>query len=118
MLVLDVETTISNKGNAHDKLNKLVCFSYLTSTECSACPWDVQGSILCQSLIDVCSLIVGFNFKFDALWLSKSGISFQGKKVWDVQIAEFILSRQTNRFPSLNETCIKYGHPTKRDAVK
>jgi len=59
-----------------------------------------------------------FNFKFDLHWLIKEGVSFTGKKVWDVQIAEFIISHQTNRFPSLNDTCIKYGIPVKEDVVK
>ncbi|MFZ2190070.1 MAG: DNA polymerase, partial [Candidatus Magasanikiibacteriota bacterium] len=40
------------------------------------------------------------------------------KQIWDVQIAEFILSNQTNRFPSLDGTCEKYGLDKKLDIVK
>jgi len=118
MIAIDCETTISNKGSPYDSTNSLVCFSWYKPNNGGARKWGDSGLEYCQHLVSSCSTVVGFNFKFDAHWLTKSGISFQGKKIWDVQIAEFILSRQTNRFPSLNETCIKYGHPTKRDVVK
>ena len=118
MLVLDVETTTSNKGSPYDSKNHLVCFSWYQPVSGGAKQWSDDAAYLCKSLIDGAKLLIGFNFKFDVHWLTNAGISFQGKKIWDVQIAEFILSRQTNRFPSLNETCIKYGHPTKRDVVK
>lgn len=65
------------------------------------------------------TLVVGFNFKFDLHWLIKSGVyQLRDKHIWDVQIAEFILSHQTNRFPSLNETCERYGFESKLDIVK
>ena len=118
ILTLDVETTISNKGNPYDSTNRLVCYSYHCVDECSAVQWTNRTPTKLLNLLGWADLVLGFNFKFDAHWLTRHGISFQDKKIWDVQIAEFILSRQTNRFPSLNETCIKYGHPTKRDAVK
>jgi DNA polymerase I-like protein with 3'-5' exonuclease and polymerase domains len=63
-------------------------------------------------------VIVGFNFKFDYHWLAKEGIDLSKSVIWDVQIAEFILSNQTNRFPSLNATCERYGIPLKKDVVK
>jgi DNA polymerase I len=71
-----------------------------------------------QYTVEQHDLIVGFNFKFDYHWLSKNGVELTGKAIWDVQIAEFILSNQTQKFPSLNETCLKYGIPTKLDIVK
>lgn len=117
-LALDVETTISNKGNPFDLSNRLVCFSWADGNNAGAQQWGTDSTRACQSYIDDADLVVGFNFKFDAHWLTKNGVSLQGKRIWDVQLAEFILSKQQNRFPSLNETCIKYGHPTKRDIVK
>ena len=118
ILAMDTETTTWNKGNPYDSRNSLVCFSFYKPLLSGARLWRDSGLEYCQHLVSSHSLLVGFNFKFDAHWLTNSGISFQGTKVWDVQIAEFILSRQTNRFPSLNETCIKYGYPTKRDVVR
>ena len=62
--------------------------------------------------------VVGFNFKFDLHWFKKLGVTFDPKKLWDVQIAEFILSHQTSRFPSLEETAQKYGFGGKLDVIK
>ena len=114
-LAVDVETTIHNKGNPYDSRNYLVCFSWASSAGYGALPAvDLQSL---QASIDCYELIVGFNFKFDAHWLIKEGVDLN-KPIWDVQIAEFILSHQTNRFPSLNDTCVKYGIPVKLDVVK
>lgn len=63
-------------------------------------------------------LVVGANFKHDVGVLRKVGVDFSGVKVWDVQLAEFLLSRQTHKFPSLNLICEKYGIPKKLDVVK
>ena len=116
ILALDTETTTHNKGNCYDSRNKLVCYSYASRLGSGAHPWNTSTKDDLQTDIDYSDLVVGFNFKFDAHWLSKYGVKFN--KVWDVQIAEFILSCQTNRFPSLNDTCIKYGIPVKEDIVK
>ncbi|CAB4131037.1 DNA-directed DNA polymerase, family A, palm domain containing protein [uncultured Caudovirales phage] len=117
ILALDTETTIWNKGNPYDKRNRLVCWSY--SGYCGS------GAELFNSLHNLvpmladCDLVVGFNFKFDLAWFLKCKVDqLRDKHIWDVQIAEFILSHQTNRFPSLNETCERYGLETKLDVVK
>jgi len=78
----------------------------------------IDVSILVFDLLPKFDVVVGFNFKFDLAWLKKRGVDFSGVKIWDVQLAEFIISNQTNRFPSLNDTCIKYGIPVKEDVVK
>lgn len=72
---------------------------------------------ICQNLINDANLVVGFNFKFDYHWLAKEGVDLSTANIWDVQIAEFILSNQTIRFPSLNDTCERYGIPKKLDVV-
>jgi DNA polymerase I len=119
ILALDTETTTSNKGNPYDSTNKLVCYSGCSHNNI---PWAEKWSLesveyLNGYLLDI-DLIIGFNFKFDAHWLIKEGVDLSKTKIWDVQIAEFILSCQTNRFPSLNETCLKYGISVKEDIVK
>jgi DNA polymerase I-like protein with 3'-5' exonuclease and polymerase domains len=118
ILALDTETTTYNKGSPHDPRNKLVCFSFALQSTYDAAIWDDQGRLDAQEMVNAADLIVGFNFKFDAHWIIKEGIDLSKVKIWDVQIAEFILSCQTNRFPSLNDTCIKYGIPVKEDVVK
>lgn len=115
-LALDTEATIHNKGNPYDSRNKLVCFSLADESGYSAHKWIGPTKAGLQNRIEEASLIVGFNFKYDWHWLAKKGISID-KPIWDVQLAEFILSKQTNRFPSLNQTCERYGIPTKLDVV-
>lgn len=117
LLTLDVETSTHNKGNCYDSRNSLVCCSGIASDSTAFCvPTSTISTV--QGDIDKASLIIGFNFKFDLAWLKKAQLSFSGKQIWDVQIAEFILSNQTERLPSLNATCIKYSLDTKLDVVK
>lgn len=121
LIALDTETTTSNKGHPYDSTNKMVCWSWAINDDLAI----VDGAMLTKDLkyltdglLPYRKIVVGFNFKFDLHWLNKYGVSFDGKEIWDVQIAEFILGNQTNPYPSLNDTCIKYGIPTKEDVVK
>lgn len=117
VLCLDTETKTFNKGNPFDSRNNLVCYSFATESSSGAERWD-EHNTLSSRLIPI-GLVVGFNFKFDLHWLIKNKVyQLRQKQIWDVQIAEFILSNQTLRFPSLNETCEKYGIPLKKDVVK
>jgi len=118
ILALDTETTTYNKGQPFDSRNKLVCFSMAEEQHYGAYLWEKQAKYQAQKWIDDANLIVGFHFKFDYHWLAKEGVNLSGKNIWDVQIAEFILSNQTHKFPSLNETCERYGIPVKLDVVK
>lgn len=117
LLALDVETTTHNKGHPYDARNKLVCWSYATDTYSGT--WSANDLHLIEPMLAAETLVVGFNFKFDLHWLIKNEVyQLRDKHIWDVQIAEFILSHQTNRFPSLNETCERYGFESKLDIVK
>jgi DNA polymerase I-like protein with 3'-5' exonuclease and polymerase domains len=119
-LILDVETTISNKGNPFDQTNKLVCVGV---------KWNIKGNSWkstifydnfdsLQEIINRADLIVGFNIKFDLHWLRRIGIDISKIKVWDCQLAEFILSNQQNKYPSLDGAAEKYGFDKKLDIVK
>ena len=117
ILALDTETTTFNKGNPYDQRNRLVCISFARDDRSGAVHLDDLGIVIRD--VETVDLLVGFNFKFDLAWLLKVGVyQLSSKQIWDVQIAEFILSNQTNRFPSLNETCERYGLETKLDVVK
>jgi DNA polymerase I-like protein with 3'-5' exonuclease and polymerase domains len=118
ILALDTESTTFNKGTPYDSRNKLVCYSFATPDDATALQWDEKQVKNCQALINCSDLIVGFNFKYDYHVLGKRGIDLTKKTIWDVQLAEFILSNQTQKFPSLNDTCIKYGISQKLDVVK
>lgn len=118
-LVLDVETTISNKGNPFDQTNKL-CYvgisSGLYDIEYSHDPYVPKLHEI-QQKIDESDILIGFNIKFDLHWIRRYGITFSSKRIWDCQLVHFILTGQTESYPSLNGVCAHYGLGTKLDVV-
>ena len=121
-LILDVETTISNKGNPFDETNKL-CYVGLLDTSHSlfSIEYDDQPYKKhleeIQSRINDAEILVGFNIKFDLHWLRKYGINFVGKRVWDCQLVHFILTGQQYPYPSLNSVSAYYDLGSKLDVV-
>ena len=121
-LVLDVETTISNKGNPFDETNKLCYVGLLGSTprtisiEYGDEPYRHKLDEI-QKEIDESEILVGFNIKFDLHWLRKYGINFVGKRVWDCQLVHFILTGQQYPYPSLNSVSAYYDLGSKLDVV-
>lgn len=114
---LDVETTIYNKGDPFDQRNKLVLGGWGTTSSCVYFDNDKDQSI--TQLLAGASLVIGFNFKFDLHWLRNIGVTIPIRlPVWDCQLAEFILSNQTWKYPSLEESCTKRGLGHKIDVVK
>ena len=122
-LVLDVETTISNKGNPFDQTNKL-CYvgikgeriSDLFDIEYSVYPYVPELEKI-QLLIDQSDTLIGFNIKFDLHWIRRYGINFSNKRIWDCQLVHFILTGQTESYPSLNGVAAHYGLGIKLDVV-
>lgn len=119
-LILDVETTTSNKGNPFDRTNKLIQIGFKTLHE-PACVLDFRDGFNVEEIqktIDDARRIIGFNLKFDLHWLRRLGINIEHISVWDCQLAEFILEKQTNPYNSLNDALTKYQFPLKLDTVK
>jgi DNA polymerase I-like protein with 3'-5' exonuclease and polymerase domains len=122
-LILDVETTISNKGNPFDERNKL-CYvglysnntHYLYDIDYSGSP-NRSGLDAIQGLIDSHDIIVGFNLKFDLHWIRRYGINIVGKRVWDCQLVHFILNGQTTPYPSLDGVAAHYDLGSKLDVI-
>lgn len=121
-LILDVETTISNKGNPFDETNKLCYVGVLDdkphtfSIEYDDQPYRNNLDVV-QKHIDDCDTIVGFNIKFDLHWIRKYGINIVGKRVWDCQLVHFILTGQQNPYPSLNGVAAYYDLGSKLDVI-
>ena len=121
-LILDVETTISNKGNPFDETNKL-CYIGLLGSTCRTISIEYDSEPYRHKLqevqeeIDKAEILVGFNIKFDLHWLRKYGINFVGKRVWDCQLVHFILTGQQNPYPSLNSVASYYDLGSKLDVV-
>lgn len=119
--IFDVETTISNKGNPFDQTNKL-CYAgfktgnqtHLFDVEYSDSPCDVDSI---QDILRNSVLLVGFNIKFDLHWIKKYGLSFDTCRIWDCQLVHFILTGQTESYPSLNDVAAYYNLGTKLDVV-
>ena len=121
-LVIDVETTISNKGNPFDETNKLCYIGLLNSTshiiniEYDNEPYGDKLNEV-QKEIDNSEILVGFNIKFDLHWIRKYRINFMDKRIWDCQLVHFILTGQQNPYPSLNSVAEYYGLGSKLDVV-
>jgi DNA polymerase I-like protein with 3'-5' exonuclease and polymerase domains len=118
-LVLDVETTTSNKGNPFDTTNKL-CYVGIDedvyNIEFDDDPYK-DNLLKIQESIDSATVLVGFNIKFDLHWLTRYGITFANKRIWDCQLVQFILDGQANPYPSLNGVAQHYGLESKLDIV-
>lgn len=122
-LVIDVETTILNKGNPFDHRNKLCYFggydgrsSTLLDIHYGA-EVEHEGLRQASALVDSADLLIGFNIKFDLHWIKRYGINFKHCRVWDCQLVHFILRNQTTPYPSLNAVSEYYGLGTKLDVV-
>ena len=115
--VLDCETTTHNKGHRFDPRNKLISYAYKSATnDCNFKYYtdpDFQGVLEGIGRSD--NTLVGFNFKFDYLWLFSHSLT---NPVWCCQLAEHVYSGQKAQFISLNECLEKYGLELKTDLVR
>ena len=119
--IFDVETTTSNKGNPFDRSNDLVCSGFLCNSSNTPIidyyPTGTRFEELDRLVRQEDNTLVGFNLKFDLNWWRRLGGSYPDR-IWDCQLAEFILSNQEHKYPSLDEALEKYGYPPKIDVVK
>jgi len=126
-LVVDTENSGAQRNKAHpfDPRNKLLLLGLRNHLHSAI--YDIEYSLdpygncidFARMAIRGSSLIVGFNLKYDLHWLRRYGIEIpEGVKIWDCQLAEFLLTSQTESYPSLAATCLKYGLPLKIDTLK
>lgn len=114
---LDLETTTFNKGNFADRRND-VCFIGIGENVYEVAYADSpygEALRLVQQEIDESDLLVLINAKFDLHHLRNLGIYFSHKRIWDCQLVDFMLSGQTESYPSMNSMAEKYGLPQKPD---
>lgn len=110
ILTSDFEVTTWNKGNPFDLRNKAVCLAWKYNNEQTHCSFKFDLDLDAD-------LFVFFNAKFDLHWYRKLGFALP-TKIWCCQLAEFLLSGQIERYPSLENAAIKYGLGHKVDVVK
>ena len=123
---IDVETTMNaneDVGLAHpmDPKNYVVAFGY-TGGSRTHVTYSKDDFISAMRLQDKQDIICGHNISFDLMYLYKEHIVLknilQSYKIWDTQLAEYILTAQQSKFSSLDELSVKYGLPIKDDKIK
>lgn len=128
-LIIDLETTVrcpvgSNKANPMWPENEIVLAGMRIKDKWSA-TYDKKTFIDINSKAKYTAkerLLVGSNIPFDLKYLYKSLdtiYNYRGSiRIWDCQVAEYILRRQQAKFASLDEMALKYGGTKKNDEVK
>ena len=119
VITFDVETTTKNKGNPFTASNKLVSYAIKVEGEETTFNYytaiDFLGSL---RRLPKAKLVVGFNVKFDLHWARRYGIvPSVGARIWDCQIAEFIIRGQQGAYPSLNEALQRFDLGGKNDKI-
>ena len=113
---MDVETTTIAKGSAFNQQNKLVMVQ-IKKLDQPTQVFFAEDFHKVVPILETASCLVGFNLKFDLHWLERE-FGFKAQCVWDCQLAEFIFSKQTWKYPNLNDSCKNRGLPTKIDVIK
>lgn len=119
-LCFDVETSTLNKGNPFSAGGKLISYSMLVNGENPSFNYYTSIDFLheLRAYMQVTDLLIGFNLKFDLHWAARHGIKPPDRvRVWDCQLAEFIITGQKGSYPSLDECCVKYGLGLKDDKI-
>ena len=117
VLAIDTENNTWNKGAPFDRRFKAVCHSWADSSGAGAAKNSPESLAELSERIRQADLLVGFNFKYDYHVLRKLGVNLEGKRIWCCQLAEFIRSKQTWKYPSLDGACEKFGLGKKIDVI-
>ena len=127
-LVHDIETTIIKyKGRVASPFhpdNFIVYDGYLNNKGKITINCYKTKSNPVMPITDDVQYLVGFNYKFDLmyLWNNPELKEFfkRGGRIWDCQYAEYLLEGQSeeSRMCSLNSLAEKYGGTQKIDAIK
>lgn len=119
-LFLDVETTTKNKGHPFDPDNELVSYAYGNISTCNFQYFtDPEFKSNLAGVLYSASDIIGFAIKFDLHWIRRFlGFSPTRCRIWDCQLAEFVLNNQQGAYLSLDEALKSYALPLKQDRVK
>lgn len=121
-VVWDVETSTLNKGHPFNPLNKLVSYALRSTSNPNVLfqYYSDPGFIgVFKDVMATADVVIGFNVKFDLHWATRYNVVCPLTcRVWDCSLAEFVISGQTARFASLNDTLASYNLPVKHDKVK
>jgi DNA polymerase I-like protein with 3'-5' exonuclease and polymerase domains len=111
----DVETSRFPDGSPYRREASLVSWAASTGTEHHFRYFsDADFVSALQNVLNQTTLLVVINGKFDIGWAHRVGCHLPtGIRVWDCQLAEYVLSGQTNSFASMEDLCERYNIPGK-----
>ena len=107
-VVIDTESSIFSKGSAFARRNSL-CYLGAYPERGAISTYLANQLPDFQREVDAATLLVGFHITHDLHWLRRVGIGFEGKRVWDCQVAHFLLQAQRTPYPSLDGVAKFYG---------
>jgi DNA polymerase I-like protein with 3'-5' exonuclease and polymerase domains len=68
--------------------------------------------------LESATMLVGFNIKYDLHWARRYGVLPNPRsRIWDCQLAEFLLRGQRGSYPSLNEALTRFNLGQKDDKI-
>lgn len=118
ILSLDTENNTFNKGSWSDSRFKSVCFSWASGDSSGAMSSTEANLDELRARIVPGTVLVGFNWKYDLNVFRKLGLDVSGYQCWDCQLAEFVISNQRERYPSLEGSLGRWNLGHKLDVVK
>lgn len=117
-LILDLETTINcpvgnNKANPMWRGNKIIAAGYVVLGTSAVVTHYSSGGLNEEIIKDKCDisnveLLVGQNIKFDLLYLYRGTPTAKLPRIWDTQLAAYLLSCQQHQYASLDELTMEY----------
>jgi len=124
LIVLDTENTTLHKGHPFTPANKCCVIALAVDNDSPIVlkiEYDLEpyGDNLktVQRFVDLSKWLVGFNLKYDIHWLRRYGIDVSKLRLWDCQVAQFIIECQQNPYPSLDEAAAYWELGKKEDVV-
>lgn len=125
VVTFDVEAQIDHlddvKGNPFHGKNELVSLAVKSDSDDTTFHYysDIDFPTRLRESLESVTLVVGFNVKYD-LHIVRRHLGLyppNGCRIWDCQLAEFIISGQKAVMPSLNEAAARFGLGAKDDKV-
>lgn len=118
LLAFDVETTTINKGDPYHPDNRLVQVGFYSPVDQHTLFYKDKIHVEPIKKLLYESVLIGANLKFDLAWMERLGIDTRRVRIFDVQLAEFIISNQSKIMPALNYMAEKYLNQHKVDNIK
>ena len=126
---IDLETSIKNRGenaigknkaSPFHKENKICYIGWKNGDSYSGSrPHALPFKF---GIPDHVKLLVGANIKFDLLYLMRDYEDvrewLKTGRIWDIQLAEYLLTGQESKWAKLDDMAVKYGGTVKDDRLK